>query len=245
LALPEPDDGPRDGGRRAYSGVLLDLFGTLVDFRSTFQSTLSRILSDHGLEDRAEAFQERWKKFVFQGDRDGVFMTVREDFTRSLERVLTDLGSEGDLAQYSVVVISNMFDSLRVADLFPEVREVVGSLDDGGIPWAVVSNVDEGDLTSLLEHHRLRPKVKVSSESVKAYKPDGLPFQMALEGLGIQAKDAIHVGDSPSADVAGAMAMALDVMWVNRYDIDYPSDLPRPRWESSDIRPLPGLLGNG
>ena len=75
-----------------------------------------------------------------------------------------------------------------------------------------------------------------------AYKPEPGPFQKALAGLDLDAHHALHVGDSPIADVSGAKALGLEVYWVNRYGDGYPPDIPRPRWEFVDLKPLPGLL---
>ncbi len=228
-----------------YRGVLFDLFGTLVDFRSTFTETLDRILVDHDLLDKAPTFVERFQTFVFQGVEGGTFITVHEDFERALEHVLTDLGVEGDLKGYSQGVISEMFEKLRTAEIFPEVPEVVGRLDRLGVGWAIVSNVDEGDLEYLLDHHGLRPAVTVSSERARSYKPNAGPFIRALEDMGLATDEALHVGDSPIADIMGAASHGLDTVWVNRYREPYPEDMTRPRWEVEDLRPVPGLASGG
>ena len=231
----------RDKGP-AFDGVMLDLFGTLVDFRSTFQRTLGRILVENDLTDRADTFQEKWQSFVFQGEQDGTFITVRKDFERSLERVLTYLGVNGDLEDYCNKVITEMFESLRVADLFSEVPTVIDALDVAGITWAVVSNVDEADLQALLAHHGLGPTVTVSSEAVASYKPGPGPFERALDGMRLTADRVIHAGDSPLADVVGATSCGIATLWVNRYDDTYPRDLPRPGWEHRDLSPVPRLV---
>jgi len=41
-------------------------------------------------------------------------------------------------------------------------------------------------------------------------------FQKALERLGLQPHDVLHVGDSDVDDVKGAQAAGLRVAWVNR-----------------------------
>lgn len=46
-------------------------------------------------------------------------------------------------------------------------------------------------------------------------KPDAAPFEYALGNLGASPDAAIHVGDSPHADVAGANAMGLDSAWID------------------------------
>ena len=236
----EDPDGPK-----VYEGVLLDLFGTLVDFRSTYYRTLGRILEENDLIEQTETFREKWQRFVFQGVEDGAFVTVRADFVRSLERVLTELGVNGELGPYCTGVIDEMFESLRTAALFPEVRSVVGDLEGKGVPWAIVSNVDERDLQALMEHHALHPTGTVSSEVVASYKPDAGPFERALEIINLPLERVIHVGDSPYADVVGAAQIGLATVWVNRYDDPYPEDLPRPMWEFPDLSPVPGLISGG
>ncbi|WP_139136005.1 HAD family hydrolase [Haladaptatus sp. W1] len=45
-------------------------------------------------------------------------------------------------------------------------------------------------------------------------KPDAAPFEKALTDLGVAPDDALHVGDSLRADVAGANALGIDSVWV-------------------------------
>ncbi len=222
--------------------MLLDLFGTLVDFQSVFVSTLERILVDAGIEDRREDFRKRWSRFVFQGQSEGTFITVRQDFEDSLVAVLRQLGREGDLASYSHTVIDDMFEQLREAELFPEVPAVIAEVEAQGIPWAIVSNIDEEELRAIVANQGLHPAVSVSSERVRSYKPDRAIFQKALDELGIPASRVVHVGDSPKADVAGATGAGLTALWVNRHGMDFPGELPRPRWVLPDLIGLPELL---
>lgn len=46
-------------------------------------------------------------------------------------------------------------------------------------------------------------------------KPDAAPFERALGALSVEPIDAVHVGDSLHADVAGANAMGMDSAWVD------------------------------
>ncbi len=175
----------------------------------------------------------------------GSFITVHEDFVHGLAATLSALGADGELTGYSKVVIDDLFKDLRVATLFPEVEEVLGSLEDVGVRWAVVSNIDERDLQAILGNHGLRPCTAISSEAVRAYKPNARPFQAALEEMGVPRERALHVGDSPNADVHGASEFGLVTAWVNRYGLDFPEGLHRPRWELNDLRPVPQLVLQG
>ena len=239
-------EGPRKVGTAAqmgtHQGVLLDLFGTLVGFQSVFVGTLDRILTDNDMEDRREDLRTRWRRFVFQGQSDGSFITVRRDFEDSLITVLEQLGREGDTATYAHKVIGEMFDQLRDAELFAEVPDVITAIEAEGVPWAIVSNVDEEELQAIVSNQGLRPSAAVSSERVRSYKPEPTIFKVALEEMGLPASRVVHVGDSPLADIAGAVRAGLVPLWINRYGREYPSDLPRPRWVIPDLTELPGLL---
>jgi 2-haloalkanoic acid dehalogenase type II len=229
-------------GGRPYQAVLVDLFGTLIDFRTVFVDTLARILADNDLVSRRQEFQTRWQSFVFQGQYEGEFITVRQDFERSLVAVLDHLGKDGDLGAYAQNVIGDMFERLRMADLFPETPKAIARLENEGVPWAIVSNVDEEDLRAIVANQGLRPAVTVSSERVASYKPDGEIFQTALGELGVPPTGALHVGDSPVADVMGATRQGIATLWVNRYGAQFPEDLPSPRWEMPDLSELPSLM---
>ena len=80
----------------------------------------------------------------------------------------------------------------------------------GGARLAVVSNWDVS-LHDVLERTGLRGLVDavVISAELGAAKPDPAIFRAALERLGATAAEAMHVGDSMEADVAGARAAGL------------------------------------
>ena len=78
------------------------------------------------------------------------------------------------------------------------------------------------------------------SEAVRAYKPNRLMFQAALEGLGLAPHEVLHVGDSEVDDIQGAKAAGLRAAWVNRSGQRRRADLPP---ADVEIRDLTGLFG--
>ena len=232
-------DGVRGG---SYEAVTLDLFGTLVDFRTVFNQTMDTILQDNALEDKVQVFRDRWRSFIFQGV-ESEFITVQEDFKQSLVKVLGELGVQGNLRLYADGVLDDMFDALRTASLFPEVPAVLEALKRADVPWGILSNIDEDDLMAIIRHHGLRPTTAVSSERVGSYKPDPAIFRTAIRELGgYEPSLVLHTGDTPSADVVGASAVGMDVYWLNRYVTTYPTSFPRPMYEFPDLSSLPDLV---
>ena len=70
-------------------------------------------------------------------------------------------------------------------------------------PLCIVSNVDDADLHSAMSQQGWSFAHVVTSEQCRAYKPRPEMFQCALQILGLQPRDVLHVGDSASSDIAG------------------------------------------
>ena len=124
----------------------------------------------------------------------------------------------------------------RRPSMTPESADV---LERCALPVCLVSAVDNADLASALEHTGLAFDHIVTSEDCRAYKPHPAPFERALEALGLAAVDVLHVGDSLRSDVAGAKALGIPVLWINRQGRTPPDGPTRPDYVARD---LTGLL---
>jgi HAD superfamily hydrolase (TIGR01509 family) len=80
------------------------------------------------------------------------------------------------------------------------------------------------------------------SEAVQAYKPDPRVFRRALEQLGLQPHEVLHVGDSDIDDVKGAKAAGLRVAWLNRTGRHARPEVSAPDHEIRDLTELLPLL---
>jgi putative hydrolase of the HAD superfamily len=98
-------------------------------------------------------------------------------------------------------------------DAAPALRELRGR----GLRLAVVSNWD-CSLREVLEAAGLLGLVDavVSSAEVGAAKPDPEPFRAALQALGCEAGEAVHVGDREDNDVRGAEAAGIRAVHLAR-----------------------------
>jgi FMN phosphatase YigB (HAD superfamily) len=90
--------------------------------------------------------------------------------------------------------------------------------------------------------HGLRFDAVVSSEEVRAYKPDGAIFTRALELLGVTADRAMHIGDSLHSDIAGAANAGLTATWIRRDDRIHDIGNHPPHHTVSDLRHVMDLL---
>jgi len=76
----------------------------------------------------------------------------------------------------------------------------------------------------------------VTAEDAGAYKPDPLPYRMALERLGLDPAEVLFVAGS-AHDVGGAARVGMDVYWANRGGAPAPTDGTALR-EEPDFRGL-------
>jgi putative hydrolase of the HAD superfamily len=70
-------------------------------------------------------------------------------------------------------------------------------------------------------------------------KPDPEPFRLACDALGVAPERAVHVGNAPEADVAGAAAAGLTSVLVGGRD---PVDGREPDHAVDAVADLDGLL---
>jgi putative hydrolase of the HAD superfamily len=100
---------------------------------------------------------------------------------------------------------------------YPEVPDVLRAWRAAGLRLVVASNWDIS-LHEVLERTGLAPLLDgaVSSAEVGAAKPDPALFAAALAIAGAEPAEALHVGDSLDADVAGARAAGIEPVLLVR-----------------------------
>ncbi|MBI3303231.1 MAG: HAD family hydrolase [Deltaproteobacteria bacterium] len=85
-------------------------------------------------------------------------------------------------------------------------RETLAALRARGLHVGMVSNVDDDQLTHMLELGRVERHFDsvLSSEQARSCKPELAIFSEALRRAGCAAEEALFVGDSLQQDIAGA-----------------------------------------
>ena len=85
----------------------------------------------------------------------------------------------------------------------------------------------------------------VSAEQLGIGKPDPRPFQEALRLAGISANQAVHIGDHPLDDIAGARQAGLQAIWFNPQGQPWQASTAPPTAQVRRLAELPGLLRGG
>ena len=213
--------------------VTFDAYGTLLR-NEDLRLIPRRIVADHGLSVPSDDLLRIWIDLYFEATQCSPFRTLREIQAQVLHRVLRQFGVSADPAPY----VDLFFQVTTNVELYPEVPAVLEALGD--VPSAIVSNADQEHLAAW--NFSLPVRFILISEAVRAYKPNRVVFERAVEQLGLQPHEVLHVGDSDVDDVKGAKAAGLRVAWVNRDGRARRPDVPPPDFECRDLTELLTLL---
>ncbi|HUP00242.1 MAG TPA: HAD-IA family hydrolase [Gemmatimonadota bacterium] len=200
--------------------IIFDLDNTLVDFMSMKRLAIGAAIDamiDAGLElDRDSAEHEILAIY----EREGIeYQRVFDDFLEShLGRIDHKILAAG------IVAYRRAREAALV--LYPHVTVTLMELLKRGLKLAVVSDAPRREawlrLCYLNLHHLF--DVVVTFEDTGERKPSTLPFERALERLGIGADEALMVGDWPERDVVGAMKLGIRTAFARYGDTFGTSD---------------------
>jgi HAD superfamily hydrolase (TIGR01549 family) len=101
---------------------------------------------------------------------------------------------------------------------YADVVESAQRLREAGVKRAIISNAD-ADVTEFVTHLAIAREMDliVTSAVVGFEKPDIRTFRAAFEPLGIDPAEALHIGDQPRSDVAGALNAGMRAALIDRY----------------------------
>jgi FMN phosphatase YigB (HAD superfamily) len=101
---------------------------------------------------------------------------------------------------------------------FDDVPEFFAAAKRARVPLALITNGPSDFQRGKLRLHGLEHwfEVVIISGEVGIAKPNASIFDLALNKLVVERENVWHVGDSLTADVAGAKAAGLTAVWINR-----------------------------
>lgn len=220
--------------------LTFDCYGTLIDWETGILSVLGPMLAAHGVESTPEAILHLYGEFEARAEQ-GPYRPYR----RILEQVVRDFGLRMDF-EPTVDELGSLAESLPNWRPFPETIPALRKLS-AQYGLAVISNIDN-DLFALTAKRLKVPfRTVVTAEHTRSYKPGTAHFALALERLGAERDEVLHVAESLYHDIAPARALGWSSVWVNRGRPkgEFGATLParsRPDMEIATLKLLPGKV---
>jgi putative hydrolase of the HAD superfamily len=213
--------------------VLLDVGGVFIlPEHDRISSALERagVSADPSDFDRAHYLGVANLDHFVEGDRE-----IWHAYNRAYARAC---GADEEHVADAVEALLNEFTVAEVwTRIVPGSTAALGRIADLGVKLAIVSNADgtveeqlRADGICQVGPGRGVPVDTVlDSTVVGVAKPDPEIFEIALDRIGISADRAIHVGDTPAADVAGARAAGIRPVLIDPYDFHEHLEVDRVR----------------
>jgi phosphoglycolate phosphatase len=182
------------------SGVLFDLDGTLLDTANDLGEALNFVLRKYGL---AEVAREDYRPIA----SDGALGLLTLGFADSLKKY--------DYEQLRAEFLAYYEDNIAVHTcLYPEVSELLLTLNERKIPWGVVTNKPEGLTRLLLPYfdefeHCLS---LIGGDTLVNRKPHPEPILKACEDISVPSEHCLYVGDALRDIQAGNSAKSTTVI---------------------------------
>ncbi|CAN5580315.1 HAD-IA family hydrolase [soil metagenome] len=229
--------------------IFFDVGNTLVRAHPSWSDVYLSACRAFGLDIEAPALERALAVALKAGfwDEHGPF-DASEDASYSQikrfdETVMAELGQH-ELPDAFYRHLWDAFARASAWHVFPDVLPCLEALAEAALRRAVISNWVWGapELLHDLDLARHFDTLVISAR-VGYNKPHRGIFDHALELTGVAPERAIHVGDSYSADVAGARSAGITPVLIDRRHVDEWPELPIPDGDDVPvIRDLWGLL---
>ena len=198
---------------------------------------------DDTLYDQRQFLDGAWRAVAARAALDGVDRDRFESALRDLATHGSDRGHIIDLALARLGATSVAVPTLVAAfrshapehlDPYPGVTDALNDLSKR-VPLGLISDGDPVIQRAKLDGlglARFFTSVVLSDEHGRAHrKANPLPFRRALNELGVEAGDAVYIGDRPAKDVAGAVGAGMRAIRVQTGEWRGDPDDPR-AWAS-------------
>jgi HAD superfamily hydrolase (TIGR01549 family) len=208
----------------SVEAVLFDLDDTICAYEQTADEVLADAFEAVGVEPffDGDEYVARFDEFVDAGE------TVAEVRRVAFAAFAEEAGHGPETGHEVAGAYAERRDPGGVEFLLGA-REALDALS--GYRLGMVTNGDPDRQSPKLDSLGIadRFEVVVHGGHDAPYKPNAEPFHVALDELGVDPENAVHVGNSLESDVRGALAAGLEAVWVPRGDPD-PDPDPRPHY---------------
>ncbi|MCQ4348771.1 HAD family hydrolase [Pseudomonas stutzeri] len=221
--------------------IIFDLDDTLWDAPPVLQAAelaLQAWLAAHAprLVDPAERLREQRRRLLEREPQ--LKGRVSELRRRMLRDSLGAAGyAEAEQARLAEQAFRHFLAARQQVRLFPEARPTLARLAERFTLGVLTNGNADVRRIGIADYFRFA----CSAEQLGVAKPDPRAFRAALARAGVSAQEAVHVGDHPRDDVAGALGAGLRAIWINPQGKAWEGER-EPHAQIASLAELPALL---
>ncbi len=211
-----------------YKGVFFDWFNTLTGYETSRELLYQRAFDQRGIElNTGTIFKgiQRGDRYYFsQGAPVMNTASTLKELSRHYYLYPQFIVDEAHLdipADIQIEVVQQVLSEFKnnqvlFADCLPAVR----ALKQNHLSVGIITNAD-AKVLKMIETSAIAPMVDTvtTSEEARAEKPAAAIFNLALRKAGLQASEAVFVGDQYHNDVVGARRAGIAAILIDRYNV--------------------------
>ncbi len=206
-----------------YEHVFFDLDHTLWDFESNAKDSLEEIYAAFNLKSRAiESFEQFYQTYsghnaILWSRFEKGYITSEELKWRRMWRTLLDFKiADEKLSKEMGEQYLQILPTRK--KVFDYTFEILQYLKDKGYHLHLLTNGFEKTQRGKLASSRLSDYFEhiITSEISNSMKPRKEIFDYAMKETGSTTETSVMIGDNPDADIAGAMNVGMDCIFINR-----------------------------
>ncbi|GIZ10849.1 HAD family hydrolase [Pseudomonas sp. NCCP-436] len=224
--------------------ITFDLDDTLWDNRPVIQGAETAmhdwlaLHSPHLAEQPADFLPAVRSRLLTQ--EPGLRYRLSELRRRTLFHALMEVGySQKQALQLAEGAFQAMLEARHRITFFPETLSTLEHLADHYHLGVITNGNADVRRLGLADYFRFT----LCAEELGVGKPDPVPFHEALRRAGVNAGQAVHIGDHPHDDIAGAQAAGLRAIWFNPQGLEWQNETG-PDAQISSLAELPALLAD-
>lgn len=222
-----------------FDAVFWDIGGVILRLESVQQSHhafVTALLEAYDSPHSPEKALETWRSTLgayFRETAGTNYRPARDGYRRAVDAILSSDVEDVDWQPLFEQVYA------EYAEPNPDAIEAIERLADTAVHLGIISDVDHEEGQQILENFGVLGAFDsfTSSEAVGRKKPDPAMFETALEKAGVEASNAVMIGDRYSHDMQGGRDTGMTTI---AYGAD---DGPAVDYRIDDLREVLSIVG--
>lgn len=192
-----------------FEVLTFDCYGTLINWEQGILTALRPVFEMHAISINDQQILEAFAAAESQAEADS-YLTYRE----ILKSVMAALGKRYNFSPPESDM-NSIAESIQHWPPFPDTVAALRKLQSR-YKLGILSNIDDDLFAGSARHLEIDFDWIITAQQLGSYKPSLSNFRAAIERIGLEKNQILHVAQSLFHDIAPAREVGLHTVWVNR-----------------------------